>query len=255
MQNNRQEQDQELQTAGYQAGFTPNLTADHAIILKALSPTESGLNVISEEMAAQIEDYLDQVCAPLTTAVPHNVRREWRAEMQTHLESLTAAHIELGADPAEAVHSALRQFGEAHQVSSQWQAEWEQVGTTSTSATSLKVAYQWFGGGFGLTAFMLLLTGDLINQGRYGAHLVNLLCVLTPLVAGIAVGRSARHPVKATLAAIWRYALPLLALYVTIFTCVRGSHELQFSPVTGGYAAQIGSILSQGKEYGMIVAL
>src|SRR5258708_2116588 len=78
------------------------------------------------EVVERIQDYLDMVCAPLVKYLTYAERKEHRQEMESHLESLALAHIELGSDPDEAVTLALQQFGSPKQVTAQWLREWEQ---------------------------------------------------------------------------------------------------------------------------------
>jgi hypothetical protein len=63
----------------------------------------------------RLEEYLDQLERPLTALSP-TARREWREEAHEHLQSLIAAHEELGSSPEEAVEAAVRQFGDAARI-------------------------------------------------------------------------------------------------------------------------------------------
>ena len=173
--------------------------------------------------------------------------------MQTHLESLTLAHIELGDAPDVAIERALAQFGASEVLSKQWRQEWEQTGHSQAFGPSLQVARQWYGGAVGLTMALLLVTGDLANQGGRGAHIANLLFMLTPLVVGVGIGRSVKYPVKATLAALKRFALPLLLTYVTVFTYAKGWHNIpDWHGVPAGLNA-IGMCVRYGGDYGVVV--
>jgi hypothetical protein len=209
---------------------------------------------LPEEVSVQIEDYLDHVCAPLVAHVPYKTRREWRGEMRTHLESLTLAHVELGDAPDVAAANALKQFGASDTVSKQWQQEWEQTGQSSAFDSSLQVARRWYGGAFCLTAAILLLTGDLINQGRSGLAVTVLLCLLTPLVVGVGIGRQARHPIKASLAGMAWYVLPVLLLYMVVFTYSKGFHYIHWDEVRSNcYLRTLQEGLKTGRGYGMTV--
>jgi hypothetical protein len=75
----------------------------------------------------RIEDYLDQIYAPLVGWVPYAARTELRAELQAHLESLVAAYQELGSSPDAAVHEALAQSGDPQAVVREWAREWERA--------------------------------------------------------------------------------------------------------------------------------
>src|SRR5690348_13366374 len=69
---------------------------------------------------SRIDLYLRDVCEPLLLAAPPKRVRELRAELAEHLESLVIARMELGDDADTAVEAALRQFGDAEQLSTQW---------------------------------------------------------------------------------------------------------------------------------------
>lgn len=66
-------------------------------------------------MHSRLEEYLDTVEKPLTS-LPKPAREEWREEARQHLESLVAAHEELGSSREEAVEAALLQFGDAQAI-------------------------------------------------------------------------------------------------------------------------------------------
>lgn len=67
-----------------------------------------------------IEDYLDQIYAPLVGAIPYRKRQEIRREIREHIDQLIIAHKELGSDVEEATLASLRQFGEPSGVASKW---------------------------------------------------------------------------------------------------------------------------------------
>lgn len=72
-------------------------------------------------MHSQLEEYLDNVEKPLAP-LPTQAREEWREEARQHLESLVAAHEELGSSQEEAVEAALLQFGDAQTIGQQVRA-------------------------------------------------------------------------------------------------------------------------------------
>lgn len=211
----------------------PTALPSHEQTACVILSSPSDLNAFPEAVTNRIEDYLDHVCAPLVAQVPFATRREWRGEMQTHLESLTWAHIELGDASDVAVEHALTQFGTSQTVSRQWEQEWEQTGQSNAFAPSLQVARQWYGGALGLTAVLLFLTGDLINQGRSGSPTAALLYLIMPLIVGVGIGRLARNPVKASLTAMSHFALPLLLLYTVVFTYSKGFYYIHWDEVHG----------------------
>ena len=72
---------------------------------------------------ARLEDYLDQVCAPLVGSLPYAARQELRREIHQHLRSLSAAYQEVGATPDSALSQALEKFGDPAFVIAQWRPE------------------------------------------------------------------------------------------------------------------------------------
>jgi hypothetical protein len=85
----------------------------NAIEPRDASQTEPQLN-------EHIEDYLDQIYAPMVGRLPYARRQELRNEMRAHVAQLVAAHAELGSEREEAVSAALRQFGEPSLVAGRW---------------------------------------------------------------------------------------------------------------------------------------
>lgn len=73
----------------------------------------------------RIETYLDRTCASLFLSLPHEEALEQRAEMQSHLDHMVEAYIELGASETEAVAQALAQFGKEQSVAQAWKQECE----------------------------------------------------------------------------------------------------------------------------------
>ena len=81
----------------------------------------------------RIEDYLDQVFAPLVGLVPHARRQELRTELRGHLEALAASYREIGSAPNLASEQALRQFGDPRELARRCAPEWRR-GTPGRSA-------------------------------------------------------------------------------------------------------------------------
>lgn len=65
---------------------------------------------------AEIKDYLDGLCAPLIGTIPYAARQQRRAAMRAELDTLIAAHQELGSPLEEAVTAAIRQHSASHSV-------------------------------------------------------------------------------------------------------------------------------------------
>jgi hypothetical protein len=64
-------------------------------------------------MNTRLQQYLDELEQPLRRRLPEETRREWRVEAEQHLESIVAAHEELGVPAEAAIEAAVRQFGDA----------------------------------------------------------------------------------------------------------------------------------------------
>jgi len=154
----------------------------------------------------RIEDYLDQVGAPLIGWVPYAARMELRAELQAHLESLVAAYQELGSSPDAAVREALAQSGDPQAVAREWVREWELVlprRKATPAWRSTLVALGCFGLATNLALGLIAVAqtsqpmGQLWNLLVFGA-----LLLVLPFIAGLATGllspaRPARGAVSA----------------------------------------------------------
>jgi len=173
-------------------------------------------------IAARIDGYLDRTCAPLFVSLPQDEAVQQRAEMQSHLESLVAAHIELGFVEADAVTLALEQFGKEQSVARAWKQECETTRVERGNGTILSALRPV--AGYSLlnwTLFPLLVEvyANLINgTARTGARPSELLMwaavavfageyTLFPAFLGYLVGRRARGHTL---------ALALLALPFTV---------------------------------------
>lgn len=70
-----------------------------------------------DQLAAELlNDYLEHVTAPLVDVASYQEREAVRMELRQHIEALAEAHEELGSDRAEAMRSAIAQFGKADRV-------------------------------------------------------------------------------------------------------------------------------------------
>ena len=86
---------------------------------------------------SRIDAYLIRTCATLFVSLPQEEALEQRAEMQSHLESLVAAHTELGFSETEAVTLALEQFGKEQNVAQAWKQECEVTNAEAGRGTFL----------------------------------------------------------------------------------------------------------------------
>ena len=174
---------------------------------------------------SRIDAYLTRTCAPLFVSLPQQEALQQRAEMQSHLESLVEAHIELEYSATEAVTLALEQFGKEQSVARAWKQECETTQVERGNGTILSALRPV--AGYSLlnwTLFLLLVEfySFLVNgYSRMGAHPSNFLMwialsvflsefTLFPFFLGFLVGRRARGHTL---------AIALLALPFTITLC------------------------------------
>jgi hypothetical protein len=139
-----------------------------------------------------IEDYLDQVCAPLVGWVPYAARTELRAELQAHLESLVGAYQELGSSPDAAVRAALAQSGDPQDVAGEWVREWERILPPRSAPSpwrSMLVAIGCFGLATNLALALCLAAQSSGSIGLFwGILLYAVLGIVLPFLAGLTTG-------------------------------------------------------------------
>ncbi|HZT44140.1 MAG TPA: permease prefix domain 1-containing protein [Chthonomonadaceae bacterium] len=161
----------------------------------------------------QVEGYLEAIFRPLAAVMPAEAQAEPKKEMRAHLEALIAAYQEIGASPEQAVQAALRQLGDARQVSRQWKREWERATFQESTRAATRTALSIFGGLTLFSGIMLFLTGQLINYD-FGGGLLLGLDLWLPLVAGAGVGLLAKErPVRGTVHAMGLLFFPILLIY------------------------------------------
>lgn len=170
-------------------------------------------------MNQYIEDYLDHLCAPLLGIVPYVQRYRLRSEAQDHLLSLIEAFRDEGATPAEATALAVREYGEPYQIGQGWAEAW--VETVERDSCRVRVATPLTLRAFGWFGIFTVVNFLLIERQLFWTHrddlfpLTQLVCALSPLLAGMATGANC-HP-RAT-ASICRAVL-LLALCSAGISC------------------------------------
>ena len=160
---------------------------------------------------ARIAAYLSRTCAPLFVSLPQEEAEQQRDEMQSHLKSMVAAHIELGASETEAVTLALQQFGKEHNVAQAWRKECEEVTAAAgrgslwsalrpMAAASLvnKLVYSillavcsWSQGG------PLTCCANAGQFGNLGLTIMRLEFIVVPIYLGFLAGRRVRGSVLA----------------------------------------------------------
>jgi hypothetical protein len=156
----------------------------------------------------RLEDYLDQVVAPLVGWVPYGARSELRAELQGHLESLVVAYQELGSSPEAAVRAALAQSGDPELISREWVREWERIlppRKAPSAWRSLLVAAGAFGFATNLALGLLVAVQDtgVLNQPWHYGLFYTVLAAVLPFLAGLTTGLlSPVRPARAVCSAL-----------------------------------------------------
>lgn len=160
------------------------------------SPHDSDLHPnteteVTDDTEAQIEDYLDFLCAPLLGIVPYAHRRRLRLEAADHLYALTEDYTAEGFAPSEAVQTALREYGEPWAVGQSFADAWTGASAAGrlvrfADAATLR-AFGWFG--IFTVVDLLLLEISLLQPGtsQWQPYVV-CLAVVSPLIAGILTG-------------------------------------------------------------------
>ena len=159
-------------------------------------PLPSDAPPLEDDQRAQIEDYLDYLCAPLLGIVPYAQRRRLRLETEDHLLALAEDFQAEGFAPDEAVAVALREYGEPWRIGQDFAEAWLSGPhpcrfARFTAAATLR-AFGWFGVFSVLTLLGVEQCALMPNQQALWP-LVQCLAVVAPLLAGVLVG-FALHP-------------------------------------------------------------
>jgi hypothetical protein len=163
----------------------------------------------------QIERYLDTLCTRLSGTLTEEQRREYRAEMQEHLDAMIEAHRELGASETEAVERALQQFGNAQRVATAWENSVELPPKVSLRQ-ALRAPFRCFGGMMlvWMTAFQILLHMETRLPPGVMELALTLWLVGMPVLAGSATGLLTRgRPILGTLLVMPPLHLALMLFY------------------------------------------
>jgi len=174
--------------------------------------------VFSAASSEEIEDYLDQVIAPLVRVLPRSKRKAIRTHVKAQLEASVAARRELGETQEAAVRAAIRQSGDPERVSQRWvldartqpggqsQQQITLQNTPTVKPPSTRAATL-----TALTLFGLPYFADVTSWAGnvWAAHSDNtityyrFMLFTVPLLAGLATGLVARHrPVRGVLNAL-----------------------------------------------------
>jgi len=218
------------------------------------SETETVFSAASNE---EIEDYLDQVIAPLVRVLPRSKRKAIRTHVQAQLEAAIAARRELGETQEEAVRAAIRQSGDPELISQRWvldtriqsggqsQQQITLQKTPSVKPPSARAATFTALGLLGLSYLADVTTW----AGKYWAtHSDNtvtyyrFMLFTVPLLAGLVTGLVARYrPVRGVLNAIGLLCIPaivvpglLMALsYTHVFSDTAAGIAWAINPLPG----------------------
>ena len=159
-------------------------------------PPPSDAPPAEEEAQAQIEDYLDYLCAPLLGIVPYAQRRRLRLETEDHLLALVEDFGAEGFAPDQAVTVALREYGEPWRIGQDFAEAWLTGPhpcrlARFTDAATLR-AFGWFGV-FSVLSLLGVEQCALVPNQQALWPLVQCLAVVAPLLAGVLTGL-ALHP-------------------------------------------------------------
>jgi hypothetical protein len=195
------------------------------VTTQAEQEIETAFSAASNE---EIEDYLDQIIAPLVRVMPRSKRKAIRAHVNAQLAASITAYRELGEPYEAAVRAAIRQSGDPELISQRWvldtriqtgQQPQRQIFLQSNSLikpSSARAATLTALGLFGLPYLADVTTW----AGNYWAsHSDNTITYYrfflfaVPLLAGLATGLVARHrPVRGVLNAIGLLCIPGIVL-------------------------------------------
>jgi len=148
------------------------------------------LNFLDDE---RVERFYLRLNEPLRR-MPAPERAELHQEVRQHLETLAAAHLELGASPEEAIEAALRSFGDPAIVGRKLMREWRLKNRDPFWATVTAIGVCQFAVSF-LT--LLYLTSPMGHAWRMERDITSqivaqafslLISTLLPAMGGIAVG-------------------------------------------------------------------
>jgi hypothetical protein len=175
---------------------------------------------VSLQEDPRIEDYLDQVCAPLVGVVPYARRQELRAELREHLTAMAAAQQELGSGQEAAIVMALRQFGNPRDIAADWAREWLDSSTPDGARSpwrTMGIALCSFGLATLVSFALFLFAMALVPMPRLLQPIIFMLSTggvafAFPLITGLSVGWLA--PARRVLGTFYALAviLPFVAL-------------------------------------------
>ena len=167
--------------------------------------------------SAQIEDYLDHLCAPLVGKTTYEQRLTIRQEVRSHLLVLALAHEELGSTPVEAIQAAIHQFGNARKIGGTLAREYHKPFALNGQLCWV-LLHAAIGGAVGSMSF---ITMDLTLQrmGLFAHTAVSVDCLLGMATGWIPALQFLKHPASPLRAAMKMggfYTLTLTGIEVAI---------------------------------------
>ena len=179
-----------------------------------------------DEMSeAHVEDYLDHFCVPLVGKVSYEERVKMREELRSQIESVIAAHVELGSTREQAIALTLQQFSHVPAVAPApvivQPAIVSSVFVPQQAPISTRPKGVFLGFTvFGLAAFLQVLTLLSLERGGSIAALFALAMMASyPLVAGLTLGyKRPDRPLRTLVRSLSWLALPTLAVNCIVMT-------------------------------------
>lgn len=209
-----------------------------------------------DEMSeAHLEDYLDHFCVPLVGKISYEERAKMREELRSQIESVIAAHIELGVTREQAIALTLQQFSHVPAVAPLPTISHRNADTAAAIAalprratkrryTALK--------SFGLTTAISFLT--LVSMGEvHDATIPVVFLAVLPFLAGLNLGyRQPDRPLRSMLKALAWLSPPTLVLSWIYASAVSSGNPIEaglgatmtylaWSCLVGGAGTKIGT--------------
>lgn len=156
---------------------------------------DSTLSNSGANLTQHLEDYLDNLCAPLIGIIPYEARHDFRVESRAHLEALMAEYQELQMTPQEALETAFHEFGDPWKVGRAFLREWVRKAPARARRTRTPAAcvFAWFGL---VTVYNLQIFERyalFMDRGPDSCYWLIAAC-LAPFFAGVLTGLTQPYP-------------------------------------------------------------
>ncbi len=167
---------------------------------------------ITSAAETRIEACIRRALALQLTGLSLESQEEMLQEARAQLHAMIAAYVEMGSTPDAALAAALDRFSQEAVVSDS-PRQTVRLSSVEERRQSQKTALKCFAGATAILMAVLFGTGDAINYDS--SNLVFNFYLLLPCIAGLGVGlMTPTRPVKSTLSALGRLAVPTLLLYM-----------------------------------------